>query len=188
MCLAEKGLTLQRGLRERCPLSPVLFNIFINDILDGAAVPRIDRRVPGLLFADDLVATTGSRKNLEHITRHLENWMTENDMRVGIHKCGAMRVGIHGGSQNALELEPERWAIHGDNIPIIESYQYLGITFRADLDLHQMVADRLEKGRKLVAALHPFLRSMTVPMHMRMVVVRAVLLPTLLYGAEVKEK
>ncbi|OMJ26369.1 hypothetical protein AYI69_g4003, partial [Smittium culicis] len=44
------------GVRQGCPMSPILFDIYIYDIfegMDGVAVPELKEKIPGLLFADD---------------------------------------------------------------------------------------------------------------------------------------
>jgi len=56
-CLSEE-FPINRGVRQGCPLLPILINIFINDILDkcrryGVIVER--KKCCGGLFADDIV-------------------------------------------------------------------------------------------------------------------------------------
>ncbi|MCO5570563.1 hypothetical protein L7F22_024288 [Adiantum nelumboides] len=59
------------GVRQGCPASSTLFNVFINDILDegvndlGVAIPSLLRKIQGLLFADDLVLLAKSKKELQ---------------------------------------------------------------------------------------------------------------------------
>jgi len=50
-------------------------------------------KIPGLLFADDLVAMTPSRSAMDRMVLHLQGWMEEHEMAVGIHKCGVMPWG-----------------------------------------------------------------------------------------------
>ena len=179
---------LRRGLRQGCPLSPILFNIFINDILHGldewgAPVPclPVDKKVTGLLFADDLVLTAPNVESAEAMLHGLTQWLLVNEMAAGISKCGIMVVG---GTNEILEREPERWKLSGQTIPIVTEYRYLGVIIRQQIDVTEMMVERLESGRRLVAMTSPFLRCSSIPLIMRTLVLKAVVVPILLFGAE----
>ena len=65
---------IKRGVRQGCPLYPILFNLFINDILNdcekyGVNIGR--KKCCGGLFADNVVLIAPSAKNLER--RHLND-------------------------------------------------------------------------------------------------------------------
>ena len=179
---------LKRGLRQGCPLSPLLFNLFINDILNdmdgmGVRVPGLDnQRIQGLLFADDLVLMAPNADVMINMLDKLSIWFTNNEMEAGINKCGIMCIGDN---QEILIPYQERFKINNEIIPIVNQYKYLGLIITNTLDVKDMMADRFKYGQKLVNIMSPFLKSQCIPINMRTIVMKAVVIPTLIYGSEI---
>jgi hypothetical protein len=189
---------LARGLRQGCPLSCVLFNVFINDIFDdiplpGCFVPSGRRkdtdldplRCHGLLFADDLIALASDLNEMAVLCTHVTNWCTASEMQVGIHKCGVMEFEPDDGEGLRMEsvlpnatLQAPLTLMCGQIVPLVETCTYLGIEVTKSLSYVDLIAPRLESGRKTVASLAPFLSCPIIP-------IQVVALPRLLCGAEI---
>ena len=94
--LIGDAIPIKRGVRQGCPLSPILFCIFINDLLlncKGASVPdATNLQVPGLLFADDAALLAGSFRKMQKNLDLVGEWAVTNRMKFNIPKCGVMVV------------------------------------------------------------------------------------------------
>ncbi|OMJ29803.1 Retrovirus-related Pol polyprotein from type-1 retrotransposable element R2, partial [Smittium culicis] len=83
------------GVRHGSPASPLLFDIFINDLLDGikgVKIPGIGAEVPGLLFAEDAVVLAESPAELQIALEKLSAWSLKWEMQINQEKCGIMGI------------------------------------------------------------------------------------------------
>lgn len=193
---------MQRGVCQGCPLSCILFNIFINDLFHNLlytsiVIPSSTSRKLGkpplvitdLLFADDALGLATSKEELTILCAHIGHWTTNNKMKVGILKCGIMVFGSDGLGQGLLTCSlPDPWytarlTIEGKPVPLVESYLYLGVTITPSLSTANLVASHFASGPTTVQSLIPYLCC--IPLSGRLAVIRAIVLPRLLYHAEV---
>ena len=177
----SRAIRVRRGVRQGCPLSPLLFNIFINAILDGCEGDALDvpgQTIPmrGLLFADDVVILSDSPDRLRQNKERVEAWAARSGMTFGVAKCGVMYFGARPGT--------ETWELQGQPVSVVEHYDYLGLRIDSNLSLETIVAERARKGKRALQAMVPFLRMTTVPLQIKLLVTRAILVPVLTYGAE----
>ncbi|KAH9247898.1 hypothetical protein BASA81_014495 [Batrachochytrium salamandrivorans] len=119
-----------------CPLSGLLFNLFINDILDGVApitvpgLPRDTNPIRGLMYADD-VAVADSEQSLLAASTAIEQWANRWEMQFGVAKCGIISFTGHLAPRldNPLDIR-----LHGQLVSRVESYKYLGVLIDSKLD------------------------------------------------------
>ena len=117
------------GLKQGCNLSPLLFNLFINDFLAQINMPfdhsPLLQNIPinGLMYADDLVLISETEAGLQNLLdilhRYTESWFLQ------INKSKTKCVHF-----SRTKFDPAGQMKFGsDTLESTESYCYLGTTF-----------------------------------------------------------
>ncbi|KAI6788852.1 hypothetical protein KC343_g2541 [Hortaea werneckii] len=115
-----------RGVLQGSPLSPYLFNIYIDELVvrlneSTADIPQ------SLFYADDGVLLAQDLPSLRSLADALTDWSAEAGIAVNVKKCGLVL-----GRALALEPVSEPVLISGKPLPIVESYTYLGFPIRSN--------------------------------------------------------
>ena len=151
---------LERGLRQGCPLSPVLFNVFASDLFDecmntGVTVPGLDYKVPGLTYADDTVLMSESRTGLVQSLRRVSDWCDQFGMALNAGKCAVLVTGpeLVGPRPPPIPLRPTGQDPRGDirYITADSKYRYLGVLIgpQAEMMLDRTQATSIMRIRVL---------------------------------------
>ena len=183
--IESKEVPFLRGVRQGDPCSPILFNLFINDIFKDMKKCKVDQcseEITGLLFADDLVLLAETKEELEFNLEKLKEWSQRNEMKVNASKCGYMVV-----KKEGVEIE-DKIDLHIEGLGIIKynpAYLYLGLTITDDVSISEMVREKYERTQKTLHSLRTFLAKKNVHICNKVAVINSVLILTATYGAEI---
>ena len=171
---------LERGVRQGCPSSPMLFNIFIDDILikmKGISFPGVEDGPAGICFADDTLILAETKEELREKISAIETWVAQNGMEINIAKCGLMVVG-----NNKV---PETFFFNGQEIPISKTYTYLGIEINDEIDYKAMAAKNTAKGYQTLDEAKSMLLNRKMPLLAKKMIIGQVLIPRMAYGMQI---
>ncbi len=177
------------GLREGSVLSPLLFSLFISDMVTEVLRPyspgeflKTDPSlnglpIPGLLYADDLVLFCLSADLLRDRLRRLGAYALHNELTVNVSKCEIVVFGSRGTGHGAFRYE-------GQLVPMRSTCKYLGVWLDADRSGRTLRNAVLEKFRGAVPVFFGLCRSLRVGDVQHVFFLAQALLFSLLYGAE----
>jgi hypothetical protein len=162
-----------RGVLQGSPISPMLFNIYIDELLhrlnaSADAIPR------ALFYADDGVLLANDLSTIQRLADILTHWSAEAKIGVNVKKCGLLCARR---SDDAVDI-----LIDGKPIPVVTSYAYLGFPVKTHgIDFEEHFRHRLSRanGRASFLRLHS---DDWGPAH-RLRIYRQYLAPMFEYGA-----
>ncbi len=141
----SKYISTIKGVPQGDPLSPIIFNLVINPMLEELRSHRIcHKMVPckipvdaAYMYADDFVCICDNKKDLQDAIDICHKCINFFKLKANVKKSAVMRF-----FRNTPEKEREKiresevfkWGEDGMMLPNVETYKYLGMTLDADLD------------------------------------------------------
>ena len=136
-----------KGVKQGCPLSPLLFSLYINDLAPrlrdsqptdstfGARIFGSARRVTHLFYADDLVLLAESDRELQLMLDVLRAYSTEKGLTVNTSKSKAVVFNSYrlGGSN-----QDPVFIYNGEQLGVEPHFKYLGLVFHRQINMDRM--------------------------------------------------
>jgi len=137
----------ERGVRQGCPLSPILFNILIADLekeLGEEGVGGIKlggERLRVLGYADDIIIMTEEEEGMRWLLRKLERYLDRKGLMLNVEKTKIIKFGKgrRGGRKG-------KWWWKGREIEEVKEVVYLGYKIRRNGNQEAQVEERVKKA------------------------------------------
>ena len=181
----SRRVETSRGLQAGARSSPELWKVYADDLITDLRAGRLGVVTLGvwlglLGFADDLALVAGSAAELQQMLAVAERWARRWLLEFGVSKCAVM---VLGGTEGGVQF-----VLAGERLAVVDHHRWLGVEVDQALtgDLH--AENRIKKMRDLIGSLVSVVAARTdVPPGAAVEVLRACVLPAVLYGMELFE-
>jgi hypothetical protein len=184
---STEPIPVMKGVLQGETASPLLFGLFVND-MEQYFRERGHHGIPiggsndiiVLMFADDIVVLADSPMDLKNKLNCLSEYCTERELTVNINKTKILP--FHKGRLKKLPL----FFYENKKIEIVNKYTYLGVEFSSSGRFTNFCKKTLNKGKGLGEGIIKILgKAKSDLWDSKMRLYDAVVIPALLYGAEV---
>ena len=177
-----------KGVRQGCPLSPILFNIYVNDLFEfmnndndsDIFLQESEHKVNILMYADDLIILSetkeGLQKQIDKLAKYCSKWrlqINNKKTKVMIFNRGNKMINTNFHTNNT-KLEN------------VKTFKYLGFSISAkNCSFLPTIEDLSIKANRVVYALNSKIKLSKLPTKLALKLFSTLISPILLYGSEV---
>ena len=176
------------GYKQGCLLSPLIFNLFVNDLTEaldstglGISMEGMTEKLNMLLYADDLALIADSEENLQKLLEVLSKWCEDNDMTINKDKTKVIHF-----RNPAKQRTNFQFSCGNQIIEITDSYRYLGLVI--DEHLNYEVTAKAVAGaasRALGLVISKFKSAGGLPYNVFSKLYDSIVWSTISYGASI---
>ena len=179
----------KKGVRQGDPLSPTLFNIFINDLFaklrrgncNPVTLNGTDY-LNGLAYADDIVLLSTEKEGLQQAIDIAENYCQTWKLKINRKKTKSMVFSRGNQKINTT------FNINGENLENVKEFKYLGITIhKKSCSFTPTLKHFKLKATRALYSLRAKININNLPIRVALKLFDAIIKPILLYGSEVWE-
>lgn len=183
-----ESFKIRQGVKQGCVLSPLLFILFIDELIDhltntntDAPETNVNRPIPGLLFADDLVLFSKTQPGLQKGLNTLEYFCDTKKLKVNTKKSKIMVF-----KNGSVYGRRETWQYKGEQLERVKEFTYLGVKMSMNLRWTKQKTNARRKGLGVLSEIHK--ASVTIPdipPSLTEKMFKSLLIPTVAYGSEI---
>ena len=128
-------IPINRGVKQGDPLSPILFNLVIDELIDSLGTDygfKISSEITltCLGYADDLVLFSGSTIGMKKLLDTCLSFFDDRGLRLNVKKCQGVNARWLGKEKKSVIDNEPVWSAYGSPIPMTdfgETAKYLGL-------------------------------------------------------------
>ena len=171
-------------MKQGCNLSPILFSLYVNDLVDElpGGIEIAGTSIKCLLFADDIVILANTPEMLQIMINRLWEYCQVWKLDINLQKSNTL---IFRKSRGRYCIN-EKWYLNGSPIESVKQYKYLGIWISSSLDwTHHLSLKSSEARAAIGASWQNVLGDHKVDVNIKFQIFESIVLAIILYAAQV---
>ena len=174
-----------KGLRQGCPLSPNLFNIYVNDLFNrlnnvNTHPPCLNNeQITALMYADDLIILSLSHEGLQKCLDELSRYCKEWSLKVNNEKTKCIKF------LKVSKLCNKSFNTGNTPLENVKEFTYLGVTINGAGSFQPAMRDLSDKANRAICSLNSRYKLNKLPLNIAFKLFDTMIMLILLYGSEV---
>jgi hypothetical protein len=178
----SEDLLIEKGVRQGCVLSPLLFNLYTEGIfkeiedMKGITIGGIN--INNLRYADDTVLLAENETDLQRLLETTKNLSEKYGLKFNIKKTKVMVIPCEN------NMPKVNISIEGKMLEQVQNYVYLGHMITEDGKMNSEIKRRMAIARTTFLSMRNILTSKEISLKTRIRLTKCYVWSTLHYGAE----
>ena len=180
----SEEVNIKRGVRQGCVLSPLLFNLYSEDIIQEAledqhttGVKVNGKIINNIRYADDTVLLAETLDDLQGLLDQVVKTSEKRGLTLNTKKTKFMTITKH-------QQQPETLWIKGEPVERVCKYKYLGTTVTDNNEYSEEIRSRIGQARTTFNKMRNVLCRTDLSLHLKIRMLKCYVFPVLLYGME----